>query len=33
MAKRAGKKLTHEKPIKDERENWFINKGNKLIKN
>ena len=33
MARRAGKKLTHEKPVKDERENWFINKGNKLIKN
>ena len=32
-AKRAGKKLTHEKPIKAKGEEWFINQGNKLIKN
>ena len=32
-AKRAGKKLTHEKAVKAEGEEWFVSKGNKLVKN
>lgn len=32
-AKRAGKKLTHEKPAKAENEEWYVCEGNKITKN